>query len=167
MCAIVDANVRDEVFGDNPTEAGKFFREWLSKPNGGILVVGGTKLRKELGNNKKFTEFLRDRIRAGRARKIDDQDVAIEEEKLRARRVCRSGDVHILALARKSYTRLLFTNDQALQDDFKNNDIIHNPPGQIYTTAFHRDVQKDHRDRLTSRNIKGRKGICRHCRRQK
>ena len=161
MCAIVDANVRDEVFGDKPTEAGKFFLDWLTKPKGGILVVGGTKLQRELGNNKKFTEFLQDRIRAGRARKIDDQDVAIEEEKLRARRVCRSGDVHILALARKSYTRLLFTNDQALQDDFGDRNIVNNPRGQIYTTAVRHDLQQVHRDRLDPRTIRR---ICRHCR---
>lgn len=154
MCAIVDANVRDEVFGDNPTGAGKFFREWLAKPNGGSLVVGGTKLQRELGNNKKFTEFLQDRIRAGRARKIDDQDVAIEEEKLRARRVCRSDDEHILALARVSGARLLFTNDRALQRDFKDSSIISGPvKGHIYTTVRCSKISSTHRNLLRRNDL--------------
>ena len=31
MCAILDNNVRSEVFGDNQSEAGKYFLEGVSK----------------------------------------------------------------------------------------------------------------------------------------
>ena len=39
MCAIVDANVANEVFGDARTPAEKGFFDWLSS-SGGQLVVG-------------------------------------------------------------------------------------------------------------------------------
>ena len=162
MCAIVDANVRDEVFGDNPTGAGKFFREWLAKPNGGILVVGGTKLRKELGSAK-FIIFLQERINAGRARRIPDGIVDDEESELRAQDICRSDDEHILALARKSGARLLFTNDNDLIRDFKNSKII--TSGVIYTTRNRKGTTGNPKDtRPTHRKTLSHKHSCDWCR---
>ena len=32
MCGVVDANVVNEVFGDNPSPAGERFFEWLASP---------------------------------------------------------------------------------------------------------------------------------------
>lgn len=46
MCAIVDANVAHEVFGDSPPPAAEKFFEWLERGSR-RLVVGG-KLLKEL-----------------------------------------------------------------------------------------------------------------------
>ncbi len=39
MCAILDANVLGEVFGESPSAAGGKFREWLTWR--GKLVTGG------------------------------------------------------------------------------------------------------------------------------
>lgn len=151
MCAIVDANVQHQVFGDNPTEAGKFFFDWLTKPKGGILVVGGTKLQRELGNNLNFIRVLNERLLAGRAMRISNRIVDDEESKLRAQDVCRSDDEHVLALARVSGARLLFTNDRDLQRDFKNSSIVSGTNGRIYTTGKSRKVNSTHRT-LLSRN---------------
>ena len=49
MCAIVDANVAGEVFGENKPPAGKEFYNWLNTGRG-QLVVGG-KLLVELNKN--------------------------------------------------------------------------------------------------------------------
>lgn len=161
MCAIVDVNVLGEVFGDNPTDAGKYFYDWLNKPKGGILVTGGTKFKAETNNNTDFARDLRERINAGRARQIPDEYVDDEMVILGAMSVCDSDDQHILALARVSDTRILFTNDIALQKDFNKGTIISNPRGQVYTTLVHKDVQRVHRNILSARNVRQ---ICRHCR---
>ena len=136
MCAIVDANVRDQVFGDSPTAAGRFFRDWLFSGRGGLLVVGG-KLKLELSDNNRNINFLtayRQLAQSGRARSIPDADVDAETDSLEAQHICRSNDAHILALARLSGARLLFSNDSALQTDFRNPEIINNPRGSVYTT---------------------------------
>ena len=161
MCAIVDANVLGEVFGDNPTEAGKYFYDWLNKPRGGILVTGGTKFKAEVNNNTDFARDLRERINAGRARQVPDEDVDAETVMLDAMNVCKSDDEHILALARVSDTRVLFTNDRDLQEDFKSPRIISNPRGQVYAPSMNKD---DRQKMLSARNIQGKRGICRYCR---
>ena len=164
MCAIMDNNVRHEVFGDSDaqTPAGKYFLEWLEGQNRihGILVIGG-ELKRELGEYDRFQAWAKTAILFGRVREISDGSVDNETNDLRAQNICKSNDEHILALARVSDTRLLFTNDQALQDDFGDRNIINNPRGQIYTTAVRHDLQQVHRDRLDPRTIRR---ICRHCR---
>ena len=50
---------------------------------------------------------------------ISDEAVDSEAETLQSQGVCRSDDEHVLALASVSGARLLFTNDNALQDDFR------------------------------------------------
>ena len=159
MCAIVDVNVLGEVFGSAQTEAGKYFYDWLDKRRG-ILVTGG-KLKDEADKNANFANELRERIIAGRARQVPDADVDAETVILDAMNVCESDDEHILALARVSDTRILFTNDDALQNDFRNPSIINNPRGQIYTTAVHTDVRRVHKNMLSPKNVQR---ICRHCR---
>ena len=68
MCAIVDANVRDQVFGDAPSAAGKYFLDWLTPERGGKLIVGG-RLLQELSGLQKFQRWLQGALLAGRARK--------------------------------------------------------------------------------------------------
>ncbi len=136
MCAVVDANVRDQVFGDAQAEAGNFFLDWLLKPNGGTLALGG-KLRDELSDGGRNRNFLRvyNQLRlGGRVKDIPDEQVDAETANLEARRICRSNDAHVLALARVSGARLLYTNDQSLQDDFNNPQIVSEPRGRVYTT---------------------------------
>ena len=136
MCAIVDANVRDQVFGDAQSDAGKFFLDWLLKPNGGTLALGG-KLREELsddGRNQSFLRAYNQLMFNGRVRDIQDNVVYAETVALESRQICHSNDVHVLALARVSGARLLYTNDQALQEDFNNPQLVSEPRGRVYTT---------------------------------
>lgn len=164
MCAIMDNNVRHEVFGnsDTQTPAGKHFLEWLEGQNRihGILVIGG-ELKRELGEYDRFRNWAKRAILFGRVREINDGSVDNETKDLQTQDICKSNDEHILALARVSDTRLLFTNDRSLQDDFGDGSIVNNPRGQIYTTAVRQDVQQVHRARLDPRTIRR---ICRHCR---
>ena len=150
MCAIVDNDVSHQVFGNGRTEAGQFFLDWLTRGNGGILVAGG-KLLTELSQSSEFRRIFSERLQAGRARRISDESVNADEDVLRSQGLCKSNDTHVLALARVSGARLLFTNDRDLQDDFREGSIVGGTRGRIYTTREYQDVRNSHRS-LLSRN---------------
>ncbi len=154
MCAIVDANVSGEVFGDNKSEAGQFFYDWLTDTRkSGRLVIGGTKLRTELGSHAGFKAWLAQAVLAGRARQMDDQKVNAEAELLHSQSDCQSNDWHVLGLARVSGARLLFTNDHNLQDDFTNPQIVGGIRGRVFTTVQRKDVRRAHRDLLNRTDL--------------
>ena len=151
MCAIVDANVASEVFGDARPPAGRRFFDWLGSPRG-ELVVGG-KLRAELSRNLRFSRWLEIAIRYGRARSVMDEEVEDRANELRRREACTSDDTHVLALALVSGARLLYTNDAALIKDFKNRRIVANPGGKVYTTAKGNRLTSTHKRLLAARNL--------------
>lgn len=151
MEAIVDNSARDEVFGDNRSPAGGFFFRWLNNGNG-RLVVGG-KLLKELSRSEKFKKWFYAALRptVANVRRISKQDVDRETEVLQSLGGCRSDDEHVLALARVSGARLLFTNDRDLQEDFRDPSLINSGSGRgrVYTTRRHKDVTDVHRSLLS------------------
>ena len=151
MCAIVDANVAFEVFGRDRPPAGERFFDWLSSPRG-QLVVGG-KLREELSQDRRFVQWLRSGLRNGRARSVTDEAVDDHVTELHREGVCKSDDLHVLALALASGARLLYTNDTALIDDFRNREIVAGPRGKVYTTARNASVTDAHRRLLATRDL--------------
>ena len=151
MCGIVDANVANEVFGDDRPPAGVRFFDWLASPRG-QLVVGGDLLR-ELGRNRGFVRWLGAATRVGRARSIPNEAVNARADEVRRGDTCRSDDEHVLALALVSGARLLYTNDAALIVDFKNREIVANPRGKVYTTAENKEVTNAHRRLLGDRTL--------------
>lgn len=147
MCAIVDANVSHEVFGGSERpEAGKRFAEWLERGN--KLVVGG-KLLRELSARNEFVKWLRSALRTGRAVRIADDAVDQEVARIAPERNWESNDLHVIALAQLSGTRLLFTNDQALQKDFR---AIN---GRNYSTRERKDIRDSHKRLLRSNTCFG------------
>ena len=151
MCAILDNNVRSEVFGENRSEAGKLFLDWLNDRNG-KLVIGG-KLLRELGGYSNFVKWLQRALQSGIAIRISDSDVDAETERLESHFDCRSDDEHVLGLAVVSGARLLFTNDKDLQDDFKDRQIVPGTRGRIYTTIQHKDVRRTHENLLSRKDL--------------
>ena len=153
MCAIIDNNVRHEAFGEPTvqTAAGKFFVEWVNSGKG-QLVVGG-KLLEELSEYWNFSRWFRRARRTGQVIRVSDDAVAAETTNLESRRICKSNDAHVLALARVSGARLLFTNDQALQEDFGNRAIIQEPRGRVYTTRLHQEVRRTHQNLLNRTDL--------------
>jgi hypothetical protein len=145
MCAIVDANVRDQVFGNATSPAGEYFRKWLTTGKG-KLVLGG-RLRLELADNTNFDQWLHQAVQAGRVVNIRDIEVESATEDILKEQICKSDDPHVIALAIISGTRLLFTNDIALESDFKG--IIRQ--GRVYTTKREISVTRAHRKLLGSR----------------
>lgn len=130
MCAIVDASVTYEVFGNRQTEAGRHFRKWLDSGRGQV-VVGG-RLLAELTQNGNFRRWFQEARRAGgRVRQLRTKTILETEERL-DRRLMRSNDQHVVALALVSGARLLYTDDHALQRDFTNRQVVSGVEGRIY-----------------------------------
>lgn len=144
MCAIIDANVAHEAFGQNPPPAGTGFRRWVEGK--GRLVWGG-KLRMELSRNRNFRQWAQSAVLSGKLRSERDDDVNQRTEEMERQRAHESDDPHILALAHISGARLLYSNDQPLHRDFKNSTLL-DPPGTIYTTLRSKAFGADRRRRL-------------------
>lgn len=146
MCAILDANVASEVFSRNGPTAGTKFLDWVEK-GGNHLVVGG-KLTDELSAVSKELKQLG---LAGRTKIINADEIEIEEKRLQSK--CKSNDPHIIALARISGARLLYSNDVDLQEDFKRKELISGPRGKIYTTLREKSFGSAHKKLLRQKNL--------------
>lgn len=136
MCAIVDASVIGELWDGGNSEAGRGFRRWVEGPNGS-LVLGG-KLTRELASEN-ASRWIVQLNMAGKLITIDNQCVddltaSLERCSPVDTMHCKSNDHHIIALARISGARLLFSNDKELQQDFKNPRLLNQPRGTVYST---------------------------------
>lgn len=151
MCAIVDANAAHQVFGGNRPSAGIEFFNWISYGTGS-LVIGG-KLREELDQISSFSDWLNEAIQSGRVILAEDNIVLAEAMNLSDSGLCQSDDEHVIALARLSGARLLFSNDYKLQRDFKDKKLIDEPRGSVYSTLKNRNVTPTHKNLL-------RKNVC-------
>lgn len=145
MCAIVDTNVSHEVFGSDRSPRGQLLYDWLTRRRTGKLVVGG-QLRRELLENCRIRTWLQQALVAGRAKAVCDSQVDTMAESLRTGKDCKSDDEHVIALARISGARLLFTDDHNLERDFKNRKLVSGPGGKIYKST-------DHKRLLTQRDL--------------
>ena len=132
MCAIIDSNVANEVFGSNRPEAGEKFLQWLNTGKG-RLVVGG-QLRNELYQYDWFRKWAKEAALAGRVKVVNEEKVRATTILIASTGKCRSNDPHIIALAQISRARLLYSNDIALGRDFKNKELVDGPRGTVYTT---------------------------------
>ncbi len=153
MCSIVDANVAHEAFGDarQRNEAGRRFFDWLSAGEG-KLVLGG-KLSNELGAIRNFREWAAQAVQAGIVQSVDDAAVNEEARELESRNAMRSDDAHIIALARISGARLLYSNDQRLQEDFTDYRLINRPRGKVFSTRQTSAFTAAQRSLLANKNL--------------
>ena len=149
MCAIIDANVIGEVFGPNPTPAGKEFRAWITDPKGSGRLICGGELQKELERIEYFRKWARVALNTGKMKNINEEKVRTRLAEIQKESI-QSNDPHILALAQVSGARLLYSNDKDLQKDFKNKALI-DPVGSIYSTL----MKKKDRQKLLDK-----KGLC-------
>lgn len=153
MCAIVDNSVRDELL-NNSNEIARGFRNWWIRR--GMIVVGGTKLRRELSGNARFRQLLQTYKEAGKVTEVNDTVVDVQEAEIRRIGQHISDDEHVLALARVSRARLLYTNDSDLQTDFGTKELIDNPRGKVYSTLCDRRFEEKHRRLLYNTELCGR-----------
>ena len=120
MCAIIDANVRDDVFRKR-TEEGRHFHHWLMK-RGGRIIIGGTKLRDELfGQSRAYKALFAQLELAGRAIVKDAAKVDALAQDMESEGGWESDDWHIIALTQLhiNEVRVLYSKDIPLHEDFK------------------------------------------------
>ncbi len=161
MCVIIDANLLDDVFGENRSEAGAKLFEWIDNPKkSGHLVLGGTKLRSESMPKHAFSVWWRRATSSGIATEIKTKVIDDLEKDLIDEDSCSSDDEHIIALAKVSGARLLYSNDGLLEDDFKNKgktpNLLPSPRGKSYPSSMPPKDQKftkHHRNLLEDKNL--------------
>ena len=166
MCAIIDANAADQIFGSNRPEAGVKFFEWINLETG--RLVAGDKLLKELNRTSART-WAQEALKEGKIRRFDKSKVKAKTEELQNAGSCKSDDEHVIALAQISGARLLYSNDTELHDDFGTKNLIDNPRGKIYSTLLKArqgkgkrySMRPDERFRDSHRNLLKRKDLCR------
>ena len=152
MCAIIDADIADQVFGSRKQrpEAGVEFFKWLQTGRG-RLVTGGKNRRELVRTSAQI--WLRQAVLAGIVRRLDDVDVDATTNAVRDD--CKSNDPHVVALAQVSGARLLYSNDQGLHKDFSNKDLINQPRGKVYSTNQSSAFDARLRRLLDNRNLCG------------
>ncbi len=150
MCAIVDVNVSHEIFGTNRPEAGEKFFERLN--SGSLHLVVGKKLLGELRYGK-AQQWIQQAILAGIVHQETEGKVDRREEELNREGRCLSNDAHIIALGQISGARLLYSNDRALQEDFRSKRLIDRPRGKVYSTNERKDFTSVHARLLNNRNL--------------
>lgn len=138
MCIIVDANKLDVFLADPADENSRPIRRWLGQGAGSIVYSTEGKFAQEIRGRAKAK--LADYVRAGRAKHVPASLFADEERKLETQADIRSDDPHVLALARATGVRLLYTADGKLTSDFKNKNIIDRPRGKVYSGAGNADL---------------------------
>ncbi len=144
MCAIVDASVVHEVFGPEQPPAGRKFRNWIDK--GSLRLVAGGRALEELDAHGHFRKWRAIAVQTGKIRIVARERIDARMRELQDAGSCTSDDEHIISLAQLSGARLLYSNDVALRDDFRNRDLLDRPKGKVYSTlvstAFGRAHQR-------------------------
>lgn len=133
-CAIIDANVAAEMCGDSPTPAGAGVRRWVSEGQG-RLVSGGLLQRELEQASSEFRQWAFIAQGTAQFRLVGDEELMDAVNSFEIHPDRESDDPHVLALASVSGARLLYTNDVALQRDFRNRRLIQNPRGRVYSTG--------------------------------
>ena len=137
MCIIIDASVLGTFLADPPDEDAGPIHTWMRKRKGKLVYSTGGKFAREIVG--KARDRLMVYVRAGlaveevRRERLDEEEQGLEEE-------IKSADPHVLALARVSGARLLYTADYDVMTDFKNKRFIDQPRGKVYSSAANRNL---------------------------
>ena len=105
---------------------------WLNRGRGTVVYSTEGKFSTEIVGDarRKLADLVRDgKAKLVRAARLTEHLQAI------AKIPIRSNDPHVLALARASGVRLLYTGDDALIEDFKSAELINQPRGKVYSRA--------------------------------
>ena len=137
MCVIIDANVLGKFLSEPEDEDCDPIYQWLRK-GGKIVYSSGGQFGHEIGASARGK--LSELASKGNAIFIGAQEFQDIEASVKTDGLCRSDDFHILALAKFTRARVLYTKDQKLIHDFKNKDLIDKPRGRIYTSKSNKDL---------------------------
>ncbi|WP_424945742.1 hypothetical protein [Candidatus Spongiihabitans sp.] len=138
MCIIIDTNKIHDFLKDPPSDDTQPIHIWLAQKGGSFVYTTDGKYGEEL---KTVKYRLLEYVRKGQARVFTEKQTAPEKEHLENLGQHISNDIHILALAKASGARLLYTGDKDLMADFKKKAII-DPRGKIYSGSGHKNLLK-------------------------
>ncbi len=144
MCVIIDTN-KLSAFFDASDEASATLLKWVI--NGGSIVYATSgRYAEEIERTNSMPRLI-ELSRHARLYAVppDDLDDCVAE--LEKAGKCRSGDLHILALALASGARIFYTDDEDLRKDIRNPAILHERRGHVYSN-------KSHRHLLTKKNCR-------------
>ena len=131
MCIILDANCIGQ-FKDRANEDMKPVWNWLERKNGKIVYSATEKFKREWkaggGHNLEI-----ELGRSGNLKLVPDQDVLEKQNELKGQ--IQSDDPHIIALAIVANVKVLVSRDKALQQDFKNRQLVIG--GKVYQERKH------------------------------
>jgi hypothetical protein len=130
MCMIIDANRLGLFLADPVRPDAAPIRRWLDERGGRIVYSTGGGFAEEVVGTAR-TKLLA-YSRAGKAVYVPPSHFQVDADALAPH--IRSDDPHVLALARATGVRLLYTGDGALIDDFKDRRFI-KPRGSVYSRA--------------------------------
>ena len=147
MCLIVDASRLGDCLAEPVKPDTEPILSWIRR-GGRLIYSTGGQYGSELDRSPQLKRKLRDWVQAGRAQLVPSDQFLDDERALASRRDLRSNDPHILALARHSGARVLYTGDGRLMEDFKNKSLIDGPRGRIYSGAANKRL-------LTARTCAG------------
>ncbi len=137
MCIIIDSCRMGDFLNPKHQDSAPI-REWLKAGGRMVYSISGG-FSDEIGNSPSYKERLTVYSNSGRAHLIPGELFADDEKKLKKIGI-RSNDPHVLALARFTRTRLLYTNDPKLIKDFKDRNFLKDPRGKVYKTAKNSDL---------------------------
>jgi hypothetical protein len=138
MCIIIDANVANEFVAQSQTSKPTYERVLNKK----LKVVVGGRLKAEWGRTG-FAGMYRQLMLAGSIKEYTDVEASKGIDMLDKANI-RSDDPHVLGLALISGSRLLFSRDKKLHDDFKNLKLLPSPKGKVYQEAEHAHLLDEH-----------------------
>jgi len=130
MCLILDTDIAHHFNSPMQPDASKVL-DWVEK-RGGCIVYGGKNADELFNAGPEIKRLLLNLSRAGRAKQVLKSRVELETDAVLATGLCRSNDPHIIALARTSNARVLFSHDANLHIDFKNAQLLAKPRGVVY-----------------------------------
>ena len=135
MCVIIDANVAHQFGSPHAHQDAQPVLIWLNMRKG-HLALGG-KVTVELFRTP-IRRWIRELLRSGVALLYDKADLDSAQDWVVASQQCQSDDTHIIALARVSGARLLYSSDARLVRDFKNRALLNTPRGKVYSSYRNR-----------------------------
>jgi len=139
MCLIIDANRISSIV--NRDEDSVPILEWLLEDKSQI-ALGGSKIRNEYSKHAGFFRYIGELEKSGKVRIAKDENVDAEEINLLQSKDLSSDDHHVIALARVTGCRLVYSSDMALHGDFKNPRILR-PKGKVYQYKSHKNLLKN------------------------
>lgn len=126
FCLIVDTN-KLRWFTDTSEEIPQIVIGLLKRQKGKLYIGGG--LKEEIPH--KYRQWYSVGVRAGWIVNVSDEEVDQETTWLKVHHTLESNDHHVVALARVSGARVLVSCDGCLRDDFRDRNLISQPPGKL------------------------------------